>query len=205
MISIQDIILLSKKYIKQAAETLASAFEDFPLYTFLLPEKFKRKEKVMVLFETYVRYGLRFGRVYATSLSFEGIAIWLNFEEMKTSLISYFRCGMFKCIRKLGLKDCLRLLKIVDYLEELHEKNLPEPHWYLFNLGVLPDHQGKGYGTVLIEEMLKLTEKDNWPYYLETSTEENAAYFQKFGFKIVEVGIIPKSNVKNLCMIKSIT
>lgn len=202
MISIQKIFSLTKKHVKPAAETLSAALEEDPLYIFLFPERSERKEKLMAIYETIVRYGLRYGRVHATSRNFEGVAIWFNTEEMKSSIISYLRCGLFKVVRKLGLKDSKRFLEVADYDEELHEKHLPEPHWYLNTLGVCPDHQRKGYGTLLINEMLKSTKNDNWFYYLETFKEANTFYYQKFGFKIVEKAILPKSDVKIICMIK---
>jgi GNAT superfamily N-acetyltransferase len=205
VIFIQNPILVTKVNVQQAAETLISAFEDFPLFTFLLPEKLKRREKLMAIFEGYIRFGLRYGYVYATSSNFKGTAIWFNYEEMNTSIISYLRCGMFKLLRKLGLKDSLRFVKINDYGLELHEKNISEPHWYLLLLGVHPPHQGKGYGTLLVEEMFRLTDNNKWPYWVDTQKEENVNFFQKFGFDLVEVGKIPESDVKHWCMIKKVS
>lgn len=202
MKSIQEIIFLSKKHIKPAAETLSSAFEDFPLFTFLLPEKIKRKEKLMVAFEGFERYGLKYGYIQASSLNFEGIAIWLNSEIMKMTLISYIRCGFFKFMRKVGLKVTMRYLKFLDYATELHEKHMPEPHWYLAFLGVHPDYQRKGYGTSLMDEMLKYSESNNWPYYLETAVEKNIDFYRKFGFKLVETGRVPESDVNHYCMVR---
>jgi hypothetical protein len=87
-----------------------------------------KKEKLLVFFECFVRYGLRYGQVYATSSNYEGIAIWFNFEDINTSLIAYFRIGMFKLLRKLGLKNSIRFIKTNDYALELHEKNMSGPH-----------------------------------------------------------------------------
>jgi len=204
VISIQKLIPLSKQNVQEAAETLASAFEDFPLFTFLLPEKRNRLEKLKVIFEGYVRHGLRYGQVYATSLKHEGVAVLYNYEEINTSLFAYFRCGMFKFIRKLGLKDSLRFVKITDYMLELHEKKMVEPHWYIGPFGVDPLYQRKGYGTFLVNEIVKITKNENWPYYLETNKEENVDFWRRFGFEVVELGIIPKSDVKNWCMIKRV-
>jgi len=204
-ISIQKPISLSKQNVQEAAETLASAFEDFPLFTFLLPEKRNRLEKLKVIFEGYVQHGLRYGQVYATSPKYEGVAVVYNYEEINTSLFAYFRCGLLKFIRKLGMKDSLRFVKITNYMLELHEKNMLEPHWYIGPFGVDPVHQRKGYGTFLINEIVKITKNENWPYYLETNKEENIDFWQKFGFEVIEVGIIPKSDVKNWCMIRRVT
>lgn len=195
-------IFLSKEHIKRAAETLSSAFEDYSFFTFLLPEKVKRKEKLLGLFEGLERYGLRYGYVQASSLNFEGVAIWLNSEIMKMSLISYIRCGFFKVIRKLGLKATMRYLKILDFMTELHKKHMPEPHWHFAYLGVSPENQRKGYGAFLIEEMLKYSKSDNWPYYLETAEEKNIDFYERFGFKLVESVKLPESDVDHFCMVK---
>ena len=64
---------------------LASAFEDFPLFTFLLPEKRNRLEKLKVIFEGYVKHGLRYGQVYATSQKYEAVAVLYNYQEINTS------------------------------------------------------------------------------------------------------------------------
>jgi GNAT superfamily N-acetyltransferase len=67
---------------------------------------------------------------------------------------------------------------------------------------VHPEHQRKGYGTFLVNEMLQYSESDNWPYYLETHEEKNIAFFNKFGFKLVETGRLPESDVNHWCMVK---
>jgi GNAT superfamily N-acetyltransferase len=69
---------------------------------------------------------------------------------------------------------------------------------------VRPEHQGKGHGTFLINELLILTENANWPYWVDTQKEENVRFFQKFGFEVVEVGKIPESDVMHWCMIKRV-
>ena len=202
MRSIQKTILLSNEHIQIAAKTLTFAFEDYVFWHYMFPKGVKRLEKLHATFEMLVRFGMKNGFVYAPSVNFEGIVIWLNSEKIKTSLISYVRSGAFKCMRKIGLKNATKLLKANDYMAELHEKYMSEPHWYLFVIGVHPNHQKKGYGTLLINEMLKSNENNSLPYYTETNTEENTEFFKRFGFKIAGKGIIPKSEVANYCMVK---
>ncbi len=195
-------IFLSKNHVTPAAETLSCTFEDYPIFTFLFPEKLKRKEKLLALFVGLGRYGLRYGYVHASSQNFEGVAIWLNSEVMKMTLISYIRCGFLKVLRKVGLKYTMRYLKLLDFMGELHDKHMSEPHWHLAFLGVRPEHQRKGYGTLLMDEMLNYSKNDNWPYYLETAEEKNIDFYEKFGFKLVESAKLPESEVDHFCMVK---
>ena len=202
MISIPKPILISKEHILSAAKTLTATFIDYPFWCYIFPKAATRKEKLFSTFTMLIRHGLRNGYVYSTSLNFEGIIIWLKSENIKTSLINYLRCGAFKCMRKIGLVSTKRLLEANDYINQLHQKNLPEPHSYLFIIGIHPEHQKKGYGTFLINDLLQSTENNNLLCYLETNTEENTEFFKRFGFKIVEKGIFPDSDVGNWCMVK---
>ncbi len=53
-----------------------------------------------------------------------------------------------------------------------------------------------------MDEMLKYSKSDNWPYYLETAEEKNINFYEKFGFKLVESTKLPESDVDHFCMVK---
>ena len=58
-------------------------------------------------------------------------------------------------------------------------------HWHLGPVGVLPSHQGKGIGTKLLNRFCQ--EVDAWlaPAYLETDTDKNVRFYERFGFQVV--------------------
>jgi ribosomal protein S18 acetylase RimI-like enzyme len=57
-----------------------------------------------------------------------------------------------------------------------------EPLLYLSHIGVVPERQGEGLGTVLMRDGLARADRDGVPTWLETSRVENVAYYERFGF-----------------------
>jgi ribosomal protein S18 acetylase RimI-like enzyme len=60
-----------------------------------------------------------------------------------------------------------------------------EPLLYLSHIGVDPDRQGRGLGTELMRDGLARADEQVVPTWLETSRADNAAYYQRFGFRTV--------------------
>ena len=59
-------------------------------------------------------------------------------------------------------------------------------HWHLGTVGVLPSHQGKGIGTKLLSRFCKEVDTCLAPAFLETDTEKNVRFYERFGFEVVE-------------------
>ncbi|GAB2517986.1 Mycothiol acetyltransferase [Corynebacterium atrinae] len=61
------------------------------------------------------------------------------------------------------------------------------PHWYLFMIGARPEAQGAGVGSALLRHGLDRAGDE--AAYLEASTPESAALYQRMGF--VPLGLTP--------------
>jgi ribosomal protein S18 acetylase RimI-like enzyme len=59
-------------------------------------------------------------------------------------------------------------------------------HWHLGPVGVLPSHQGNGIGTKLLSRFCKEVDACLAPAYLETATDKNVRFYERFGFQVVE-------------------
>ena len=68
----------------------------------------------------------------------------------------------------------------------MHKKYCPEPHYYLSLLSVSPNFQSKGLASKLINPMIKKSNEQNIPIYLETMNSKNVPLYEHFGFKIME-------------------
>jgi ribosomal protein S18 acetylase RimI-like enzyme len=80
---------------------------------------------------------------------------------------------------------------VFEQMEHFHPK---EPHWYLPLIGTDPMHQGKGYGTALMEHAMRRCDRDRMPAYLESSNPTNIPLYERFGFKVIgkiQVGSSP--------------
>jgi GNAT superfamily N-acetyltransferase len=59
------------------------------------------------------------------------------------------------------------------------------PHIHLGPIGVSPDAQRRGCGTVLMRCYLDFLRRANLPGYLETDRRENVIFYEKFGFVVM--------------------
>lgn len=59
-----------------------------------------------------------------------------------------------------------------------------EPHVHLGPIGVVPEMQGHGIGTALMNRYIEYLEQERAAGYLETDRLENVEFYKKFGFVI---------------------
>ena len=71
---------------------------------------------------------------------------------------------------------------------------MKEPHWVLSLIGVSPAYQGQGIGSLLLQPVLEQADKDSFPCYLSTFTEQAACFYQKHGFEILWQGEVCKGS-----------
>ena len=59
-------------------------------------------------------------------------------------------------------------------------------HSHLGPIAVLPEFQGQGIGSIMMNTYCRLVDNRGLPAYLETDRPENVRFYEKFGFKLVE-------------------
>ena len=194
-------IKLSENNSIPVLETLASAFMDDPMYKLLLPEISTRKEKLKAWFDYARRLSLEYGCIFTTSLHYEGVAMWINSENSNKKLNENVRVALQNMKKQWGRKIVEFYFSTGDLVEPFR-KQIQEPYWYLFVLGVHPEFQNQGFGTFLMNEMFQLTASDDRPYFLEVVTERTMNFYQKFGFKVMGKVLIPNTDINIWMMIK---
>lgn len=75
-----------------------------------------------------------------------------------------------------------------------------EQHWHLGPIGVLPDHQGFGVGSLLMERFCMEVDACRARAFLETDLDKNVRFYEKYGFKVVSESEI--FGVKNRYMLR---
>lgn len=72
-------------------------------------------------------------------------------------------------------------------MEVLMKSKTPSfPHYYLFAIGALPEAQGQSHGSALMTHALTHIDAEGLPAYLENSKPDNIAFYNRFGFEILE-------------------
>jgi len=191
--------------VENVIKVAGNAFQDDPTTIFAYPDERERKEKLPYGFVMLYRYGIKNGITYATSNNLEGIIIWLPYDKIYQSFWTMMKNGGFYTMRKVGLKlkAMKRTMTVFNHIESVHKELIPYKHWYLQNIAVKPEEQGKGYGSSLLKPMISKIDNEGLPIYLETNNEKNLSFYQKHGFNIIKHEIIPGTEVPLWCMLRN--
>jgi predicted N-acetyltransferase YhbS len=91
------------------------------------------------------------------------------------------RQGLLMLPLMLGIKRGASLhWLMVRYVWWRHDPR--QSHWHIDPLGVEPDLQGRGIGSLLLGRFCELADEASLAGYLETDTPENIRLYQRFGF-----------------------
>ena len=61
-----------------------------------------------------------------------------------------------------------------------------KPHWHLSSVCVLPEKQGQGIGSMLLDFMCMYVDELRRGAYLETDQPRNVGFYERFGFSVIE-------------------
>jgi len=183
--SIKLIRVEKKEQINAISEVSCKAYYDDPLFSSFFPE-ISNRMGLKYLFKVGILHALRYGEIYATS-DLKGFAAWVPHQKAIMTKWDMIRCHVIRnIIRKAKGRDLKKIFNYDDFVTKKHKEHANFPHWYLHNIAVEPDYQGRGYGSALIREMLLKIDEQNFPCYLETQNKKNIAMYEKFGFKVLE-------------------
>ncbi len=179
---------VQKEDLRKGGVVLADAFQNDPFWEHLLIDG--TTEQLGAFFEYPIRYGMKFGKVYATSKRLEGIGAWSNSEYADMTPLRGMQTSSLSALFRMGpgmFVKTMKMMKIMAPLEEDRKKNMEGkgPYIYFMVLGVATKHQGKGHGAKIIRHVIKESEKRKIPIYLETSTKLNVKVYEHMGFEVM--------------------
>jgi ribosomal protein S18 acetylase RimI-like enzyme len=79
-----------------------------------------------------------------------------------------------------------RLRRFMTLDSEEYAKKPSKPHFYLVILGVQPDRQGVGLGSMLLSHTLSQLDALGMPAYLENSNPVNMPLYLRHGFRVID-------------------
>jgi GNAT superfamily N-acetyltransferase len=167
------------------AETLARAFFDDPVFSWVLRDDPARMRPLRSGFELFLRrVWLDEEETYTTAAAV-GAAVWEPPGAWKVGVGEQLRLlpamvGVFR-------RHIPRVLRVLAKLEGGHpaEPRFP-PHYYLPFLGVHPDWQGRGLGSALLAPVLDRCDRERVPAFLEASTARNRVLYERHGFEVID-------------------
>jgi len=159
-------------------QSLARAFRDDPVFSFLLPDHATRLKKLETVMGIFFSVALPHGACYTTD-NYESVTLWRPPDGWHTPVWAFVINGP-KLVSTFG-RNVFRSLAAVDMMEKIHPH---EPHWYLQTIGTDPEFQGKGYGGVIMRDRLAAVDAAHLPCYLESSKDTNIPIYRSFGFEL---------------------
>ncbi len=191
-----SIVKLVAAHYDAAATVLARAFHDDPLWLYVLPGPGARARVLPAVFRWFVEYSELAGECLTLAGVPRAAALWLREGEAnQNSNELVARIKVPTPGDALGSEAARRFWTCAEQLGQLHQREIPGPHWYLPWLGVDPELQGTGAGGALLRTMLERAERQNLPCYLETYQPRNVDFYRKRGFRVVVEAIQPSSNL----------
>jgi len=160
------------------AEALAAAFDDDPIFGWLLRDKGRRHDRLVRFF------ALELGAVVVPSgtawMSAEASGACLELPPGKWRMPLQTQALHAPQFAAVFGRSLPRALITITKMERRH---LREPHFYVPYIGVAPEGQGAGLGTRLLGRTLERADAAGLPTYLEATSERNAALYARLGFE----------------------
>ena len=202
--SLLEPVCLNEGDIERAAITLSQAFHSNPLIEYFIPDISKRKDVLPEITKYMVRRGLATGRVYASSDNLEGIAVCVPSERADLSLWQILRVKGVLLLLLKHAKVFWKLLSYESFATNIRNRLAPSKHWHLNIIGVDPQLQGKGHGSILLKSMLHQIDKEQLPCYLEVHEEKTVVMYRHYGFAVVGTGVLSGSDVRYWAMLRDV-
>ena len=168
---------------------LLVSFENDPHVNWLLEES-KNKSKLNILIDYVAHQTLRKGEIYLSDDN-NAVALW-DFERNEKLSFHYIWRNLSFLIQ-IGIKPVVR---IVTSEARVHSNFRKYPRYcHLYMIGVLPEAQGKGLASALMNPMIQKMKERSIPLFLETANPRNVEIYKKKGFKIFETLTIGDRNL----------
>jgi ribosomal protein S18 acetylase RimI-like enzyme len=162
-------------------DVLTSAFGDEPLLNWWLKQGAAKERARRGFFEHAVNGGIH-PKAEFWLVGNDAAAIWtppgataFDLSPLATLLV------MPRLLSIAGITGLRRALDLGAVLTAHHPS---EPHAHLVFLGVRPERQGQGLGSVILKRTLADVDAARLPAYLETATEANVRLYERHGFEV---------------------
>lgn len=164
--------------IETLSVALADAFQDDPVFGWLMPSPARRRLRLVRFFKLELRHVvLPTGRVWTTDGA-TGASLELPPEAWKLPIGTQLAHGpAFTRVFGARLPLAMALITLMEH------RHLRERHIYVPYIGVASRAQGQGLGTALLRPTLDRCDREGLPAYLEATSERNVALYERLGFR----------------------
>ncbi len=170
----------------EATDVLIRAFEQYPLMQYMFADQGSAYLHVLrALFHFSLQRRLAIGSPTLASVvadSLTGVAgLSTPDDKPPSDQEEVFSTTFARIVGEAAVERFEQYAQLSDIYRPLH------PHITLGVLGVHPDHQGRGYGRILLDAVHALSEDHptSTGVYLDTQVAQNVALYEHVGYRVL--------------------
>ena len=194
--------IVQEKDLDRLAKVAADAYRDYPLHNWFTKGKYDAKASELLMKVTLKSMSAD-AIIYADSAEMNGFAAWVPFGFKGTEALPFLRHGGLELFLYTGLGFVGRLLSYEKYAMNLKKEFTDHYDWYLFNLSIKKDAQGKGIASKLLRPMLQFCDDERMIAYLETNKASNVDLYKHYNFELKKEELIPNTPVTHYAMVRN--
>lgn len=198
---IEGLYKMNKQDIEKFAESATLAYKEYPLFKYLTQNRFEHN-----VIKNIISASISSMKSDIIGLSTEedanAIAIFVPPFYTGSKAIPFLLGGGLKLAFITPIGIFLRLLRYENHAMALKKKYTNHKCWYLYNVTVKPEYQHKGMSSTLLKPMFEFLDRIGQDCYLETHKEENVKIYEHYGFKLLSVSKIPKTDIVQYSMLR---
>lgn len=159
-------------------DTLARSFHDDPLMAWCYPDEATRPRRLTTMWHLLAEGLYLPGGVSTTLPDHDAVALWRHPDDDRQESFWAENTERFITLME---GDLARMGEVSELMGEHHPT---ERHWYLLAIGVKPEAQGRGLGSVLMAHTLEVIDQRGEPAYLEATSPRGRTLYERFGFEV---------------------
>ena len=160
-------------------DILTKAFDNNKSVNYIIKQDKRRKQRIRRLMDYSFEICYRFGKVYISDD--RNACALIVLPDMKKVTLKAIILDLKLVLFSIGITNIKKAMVREAKIKSLQ---LKKAMYYLWFIGVDPKEQGKGIGSVFLNQIIEEAQSENRIICLETSTLKNIPWYQKFGFSV---------------------
>jgi ribosomal protein S18 acetylase RimI-like enzyme len=196
MIMTNDLIKAKKTHFGKIATLIAETMCIDPINKFYFENEIETAKKELKKLANFLcKFAFKYGHIYTTE-KIDGVCMFLNPNYPRVNIVHLLRFNHLPSLKNFNratIKKTLLIQKATKDIELIKKQS--GEHWYIQLLCVQPSLQKKGFGSILMQNIINIIKKENsnnLPIFLETTNPENLPFYEKNEFTIKTDRIIDK-------------
>lgn len=189
---------------KKYAEALYTALREDAFYLTMersVRDRGSQKEAMLRYMEFSMVEAKKYGELHFAEDNEYGVSVWSKPLNNELNIKKSTEKKLFLCDH-MGEPSLNTYTAIVEFMSHKAEPLIGTNYWYLSIVGVLPEFQRQGLGSILIKDVLKKTDIMKVPTYLETFSPGNMSFYARLGFQAIESFYEPTAKATYWLMIR---